>query len=76
MNASGRPNTCKSRGNRKKLASSLTTGARVRNTYATYLLLRDSPEKFGLIPHNTTKSHDFMVKGYGKRWACGLLVSW
>ena len=56
MNASGRPNTCKSNGNRKKLASSLTSGARVRNTYATYLLLRNSPEKFGLIPHNTTGS--------------------
>ena len=76
MNASGRPNTCKSRGNREKLAFPLTTGARVRNTYATYLLLRDSPEKFGLIPHNTIRSPDHLVKGYGKRWACGLLVCW
>ena len=76
MNASGRLNTCKSRGNREKLAFPLTTGARVRNTYATYLLLRNSPEKFGLIPHNTTRSHDLMVKGYGKRWACVLLVCW
>lgn len=76
MNASGRLNTCKSRGNREKLAFPLTTGARVRNTYATYLLLKDSPEKFGLILHNTTRSHDLMVKGYGKRWACGLLVCW
>jgi len=30
MNASGRLNTCKSRGNREKLAFLLTTGARVR----------------------------------------------
>ncbi len=66
MNASGRLNTCKSRGNREELAFPLTTGARVRNAYATYLLLRNSPEKFGLIPHNTTRSHDLMVKGYGK----------
>jgi hypothetical protein len=29
----------------------LTTGARVRNAYATYLLQGDSPEKFGIIPH-------------------------
>ena len=29
----------------------LTTGARVRNAYTIYLLLRDSPEKFGLRPH-------------------------
>ena len=76
MNASGRLNTCKSRGNREELAFPLTTGARVRNTYATYLLLKDSPEKFGLILHNTTRSHDLMVKGYGKRWACVLLVCW
>jgi hypothetical protein len=30
----------------------VATGARVRNAYATYLILRDSPEKFGLIPHS------------------------
>ena len=62
MNASGRLNTCKSRGNRKKLAFSLTTGARVRNTYATYLEQGDSPEKSGLIPHNNTNSHVFVFK--------------
>ncbi len=28
----------------------MTTGARVRNAYATYPQLGDSPEKFGLIP--------------------------
>ena len=54
----------------------VATGARVRNAYATYLLLGYSPEKFGLIPHSTILSHDEMVKGYGKRWACVPLVSW
>ena len=49
MNASGRLNTCKSRGNRG--FGPLTTGARVSNAYATYLQARDSPGKLGLIPH-------------------------
>ena len=31
----------------------VATGARVRNAYATYLILGYSPEKFGLIPHST-----------------------
>ena len=57
MNASGRPNTCKSRGNIEELAFLMTTGARVRNAYATYPILRDSPKKFGLIPHNNIFSH-------------------
>ncbi len=51
MNASGRPNTCKSRGS--AVAILAATGARVRNTYATYLELEDSPGKLGLILHNT-----------------------
>ncbi len=48
MNASGRPNTCKSRGS--TVFGLVATGARVRNAYATYLQQGDSPEKFGLIP--------------------------
>jgi hypothetical protein len=52
MNASDRPNTCKSRGSRKVAILLLTTGARVSNTYATYLPQGNSPKKFGLIPHN------------------------
>ena len=40
----------------------VATGARVRNAYATYLIQRDSPEKFGLIPHNITKRHRFIIK--------------
>ena len=60
MNASGRPNTCKSRG-RGELAFP-ETGARVRNAYATYLYQGDSPKKFGLIPHKITVPHGAMIK--------------
>ena len=45
----------------------VATGARVRNAYATYLILRDSPEKFGLIPHGIIDRHLLIIKGYGKR---------
>jgi hypothetical protein len=40
----------------------LETGARVRNAYATYPFLGDSPEKSGLIPHKTTIRHRNGVK--------------
>ena len=60
MNASGRLNTCKSRGNRE--LAPLTTGARVRNAYATYLILENSPEKFGLILHSIIKWHHLILK--------------
>ena len=50
MNASDRLNTCKSRGSMRIAILLMATGARVRNTYATYLLLGDNPEKSGLIP--------------------------
>ncbi len=63
MNASGRLNTCKSKGN--MVAILMTTGARVRNTYATYLKLGDSPSKEGLIPHNIMKGHLFIIKPPG-----------
>ena len=55
MNASGRLNTCKSRG--KRVAISAKTGARVSNAYATYPLQGDSPEKSGLIPHGSAVPH-------------------
>ena len=58
MNASGRLNTCKSRG----IVAILETGARVRNAYAIYLLQWDSPEKFGLIPHSIIEWHHFIIK--------------
>ena len=60
MNASGRPNTCKSNGYED--FGSHVSGARVRNAYATYLLLGDSPSKDGLIPHNTIERHRLVVK--------------
>jgi hypothetical protein len=62
MNASGRPNTCKS--NEIKDFGSWFSGARVRNAYATYLPLGDSPPKGGLIPHNTFTWHQVMVKAF------------
>ncbi len=60
MNASGRLNTCKSRGNRG--FGPLTTGARVSNAYATYLQERDSPGKLGLIPHRIAVSPGIAIK--------------
>ena len=60
MNASGRPNTCKSNGS--TIFGLVASGARVRNAYATYPLQGDSPEKFGLIPHSITDSHDEVIK--------------
>ena len=60
MNASGRLNTCKSRGNRG--SGPLTTGARVSNAYATCLQARDSPGKLGLIPHVAIMAPAIMVK--------------
>ncbi len=62
MNASGRPNTCKSNGNREKLAFPLTSGARVRNAYRTYPVQGDSPEKFGLIPRGNDDRHRLSFK--------------
>ena len=43
-------------------SSELETGARVRNAYAIYLLQRDSPEKFGLIPHSIINWHQLIIK--------------
>ncbi len=60
MNASGRPNTCKSRGS--AVAILAATGARVRNAYGTCPLLRDSPEKFGLIPYSMETWHQVFIK--------------
>ena len=56
MNASGRPNTCKSNG------AAMLSGARVRNAYATYLLLGDNFSKEKLIPHNIAETHVFTIK--------------
>ena len=40
----------------------MTTGARVRNAYAIYLLHGDSPRKLGLIPNSIIISHDIIIK--------------
>ena len=60
MNASGRLNTCKSRGS--IYFGKMATGARVRNAYATCLVQRDSPWKRGLIPHSITESPGLVIK--------------
>ena len=60
MNASGRLNTCKSNG--KVPLAGHTSGARVRNAYATYLQLENSSEKSGLILHNIHFSHGRWIK--------------
>ena len=60
MNASGRLNTCKSRG--IAVAILAATGKRVRNTYTTFLSVGDSPGKLGLIPHNIMERHFFVIK--------------
>ena len=57
MNASDRPNTCKSRGSEAVAIHLSATGARVSKAYATYPTQGDNPEKFGLIPHNTGVPH-------------------
>ncbi len=60
MNASGRLNTCKSRGN--MVFGLMTTGKRVRNTYATYPYLGHSPVKTGLNPHSIIGWHHLVIK--------------
>lgn len=67
MNASGRPNTCKSRGGNRESLLSADDRRTVRNAYTIYLSLRDSPKKFGLIPHSIIEPHGFVIKGYGDR---------
>ena len=67
MNASDRLNTCKSRGSGLVATLMPATGARVSNTYATYLKQGDNPEKFGLIPRNITVGHLMVIKGAIRR---------
>ena len=40
----------------------MLSGARVRNAYATYLSVGDSPGKPGLIPHNIIGWHHLIIK--------------
>ena len=62
MNASDRPNTCKSRGSGVAAMRPPATGARVRNAYATCPGQGDSPPKGGLIPHK----NPLRMEGVGK----------
>ena len=58
MNASGRPNTCKSRGSIiDSLLSMVATGARVRNAYPTCPSLGDNLAKVRLIPNDVSRRH-------------------
>ena len=56
MNASGRPNTCKSRG------PAMGTGGRVRNAYTTYPQEGDSGGKLPVIPHGIIESPGLIIK--------------
>ena len=40
----------------------MTTGARVRNAYATYLPQGNSPGKLGLMSHGIIESHEDIIK--------------
>lgn len=62
MNASGRLNTCKSRGIERVAILLSATGGRVRNAYATYLIQGDNLSKGRLIPHNITLRHLLVIK--------------
>ena len=61
MNASGRLNTCKSRGISCLAIDDYETGKRVRNTYATFPKLVNSPPKGGLMHRNIMKWHHFII---------------
>ena len=62
MNASGRLNTCKSWGSMVVAIQLMATGKRVRNTYAIYPELVNSPPKGGLIHLNIIEWHRFIIK--------------
>ncbi len=49
-------------GQQEEPSSSLTTGARVSNAYATYLQEGNSPGKLGLMPYVIIELHGFMIK--------------
>ena len=57
MNASDRLNTCKSRGSAGVAIHLAATGGWVRNAYATYPLLGNNPEKFGLMLYDYQRLH-------------------
>ena len=67
MNASYRPNTCKSRGSIEVAIPQMATGARVRNAYPTWPLLGYSPAKVGLIPDVVKMEPFFLTKDLSVR---------
>ena len=62
MNASGRPNTCKSNGNGDLFTDLPTSGGWVSIAYVIFIVLRDSPGKLGLIPYSLIYTHVFINK--------------
>jgi hypothetical protein len=60
MNASGRPNTCKTNG--RGVAIQLESVVRVRNTYATYPVQEYSSPKGELTLHNISRGHLIEIK--------------
>jgi hypothetical protein len=66
MNASGRPNTCKS----SEKVAILESGARVRNAYTTYLSLGDRGWKRPIIPHSIESLHGDLIKASAVRDRC------
>ena len=64
MNASGRLNTCKSRGSMNVAIHSMATGARVRNAYRTCRIPGDSLAKARLIPDVLTVPHVTVSKEF------------
>ena len=64
MNASGRPNTCKSNG--MGSFGALESGARVRNAYATHPDAADSRWKRRAIRHAAQRGHPLWAKAFGR----------
>jgi hypothetical protein len=64
MNASGRPNTCKSND------AFGYSGARVSNAYIICLVLGNSLGKLGVIPHRIIRSHGLIIKVLAVRDEC------
>ncbi len=62
MNAGGRLNTCKLNGNMFVAIQMMTSGVRVRNTCATYLIQEQNIEKLVLIFHNIIDRHLLIIK--------------
>ena len=62
MNAGGVLNTCKSNGDKRKLAFSYLSGGRVSNAWVTYPVLGDSSWKRLIKPHKTAVPHGTTVK--------------